>query len=216
MDWEKSTETSINSSRNNEITPNVMKKIILSLILLMFAHYHFGQTLYFTQNSFIRIFSEAPLENISATNVAGNAIIDFDHKEIAVKIPMNKFTFRNKLMQSHFNENYVESAVHPYAIFRGNIDKNIDLNTSATISVIASGTMNMHGVNKVINIEGHLVVDAPSKTVILDATFKIKLEDYNIRVPSVVMYKIAESIEVNSQFTMMPAKKTNTDISSKK
>jgi hypothetical protein len=193
-----------------------MKKYILFFVVLLDAHCQYGQTLYFTQSSFIRIFSEAPLENISATNVASNALIDFDHKEIAVKIPMNKFTFRNKLMQSHFNENYVESTVYPYAIFKGNIDKNIDLTTSAMIPVVVKGTMSMHGVNKMISIEGNLVVDAPSKTVIFDATFKIKIEDYNIKVPSVVMYKIAENIEVNSQFTMMPAKKTNNDISSKK
>jgi hypothetical protein len=44
----------------------------------------------------------------------------------------------------------------------------------------------------------------------------IKLEDYGIRVPSVVMYKIAESVEVNTQFMMIPYKKQSSDISSKK
>lgn len=193
-----------------------MKRIILSFILLLYAHYQHGQTLYFAQSSFVRFFSEAPLENITATNVVSNAVIDFDKREIAVKIPMNKFIFRNKLMQSHFNENYLESTVYPYAIFKGVIDKNIDLNTSATIPVTATGIMNLHGVNKNVAIVGQIVVDGVNKIVILDATFKIKLEDYSIRVPSVVMYKIAEDIEVNAQFTMTPAKRTSGDISSEK
>lgn len=183
---------------------------------MLYAHSQYGQTLYFTQSSFIRFFSEAPLENISATNVSGNAVIDFDKREIAVKIPINKFIFRNKLMQSHFNENYLESTLYPYAIFKGVLDKNVDLNTSATIPVIASGTMNLHGVNKMVTIEGNIVVDSPHKVINLDATFNMKLEDYGIRVPSVVMYKIAENVEVNTQFMMIPAKKQSSDISSKK
>lgn len=193
-----------------------MKKHILFFALLLYAHQHYGQNLYFSQSSFIRFFSEAPLENISATNAGGNVVIDFDKREIAVKIPMNKFIFRNKLMQSHFNENYVESAVYSYTIFRGTIDKNIDLNASATIFLTASGMMNLHGVNKNVNIEGQMVIDATNKVVILDTTFKLKLEDFNIKVPTVVMYKIAESVEVNAQFTMTPAKRTSGDITSKK
>lgn len=193
-----------------------MKKHILFFALLLYAQHHYGQNLYFSQSSFIRFFSEAPLENISATNAAGNIVIDFDKREIAVKIPMNKFIFRNKLMQSHFNENYLESTVYPYAIFKGTIDKNIDLNASATIPLTANGIMNLHGVNKNVSVEGQIVIDATNKVVILDTTFKLKLEDFSIKVPTVVMYKIAESVEINAQFTMTPAKRTSRDITSKK
>ena len=33
--------------------------------------------------------------------------------------------------------------------------------------------------------------------VILDATFTIQLKDYNIKIPKIVIYNIAEEIEIN-------------------
>ena len=154
------------------------------------------------------------MENISATNQKANAVIDFEKQEIAIKIPMRDFVFPVKLMQEHFNENYVESSQFPYATFKGFFSKKIDLSQSRKTSLSVSGTMTIHGVSKMQIIQGIITVDTPRKSVIIESDFKVRLEDYNISVPTVVIYKIAESLSVNAQFSLSPMIQGRNQISS--
>lgn len=181
-----------------------MKKTILLLSLLLLVQSLLAQKFYLSNSSKIKFFSEATLENISAINQKATAIIDFEKQEFAVKIPMRNFIFPVKLMQEHFNENYVESGQFPYATFKGFFNKKVDLSQSTNASLSVSGTMTIHGVSKMEIIQGRITVDVPYKSVILESDFKIKLEDYNIKVPTVVFYKIAEKISVNAQFILSP------------
>jgi len=90
-------------------------------------------------------------------------------------------------MQEHFNENYLESDKFPKASFSGNIGK---LNKVS----IATGTLMIHGVSNEVEVKGSLVESNDSVTI--DATFTIQLKDYDIKIPKIVMYNIAEEIEV--------------------
>ena len=92
----------------------------------MLAQSLFAQSFYLSNSSHIKFFSEAMLENISANNKKANAVIDFEKQEIAVKIPMRDFVFPVKLMQEHFNENYMESSKFPYATFKGFFSKKFE------------------------------------------------------------------------------------------
>jgi len=181
-----------------------MKKIILFFPLLLLVQSLVAQRFYLSNNSYIKFFSEAKLENISAINQKANAVIDFEKQEIAVKIPMRDFVFPLKLMQEHFNENYVESSQFPYATFKGFFSKKIDLSQSTNTSLSVSGTMTIHGVSKMEIIQGRITIDVPHKSVMLEANFNVKLEDYSIKVPTIVIYKIAEKISVNAQFALSP------------
>jgi polyisoprenoid-binding protein YceI len=90
-------------------------------------------------------------------------------------------------MQEHFNENYLESEKFPKASFSGIID---ELNKVS----IATGTLKIHGESNEVEVKGSVVVSNDS--VMIDATFTIQLKDYNIKIPKIVMYNIAEKIEV--------------------
>lgn len=190
-----------------------MKKSILLFLLLLSVQNLFAQRFYLSNSSQIKFFSEAMLENISANNQRANAVIDFEKQEIAVKIPMRDFIFPVKLMQEHFNENYVESSKFPYATFKGFFSKKIDLSQSRKTSFSVSGTMTIHGVSKMEIIQGKITVDTPHKSIIIEADFNVKLDDYNIGVPTVVMYKIAENMSVNAQFSLSPMLQVKNQIS---
>ena len=90
-------------------------------------------------------------------------------------------------MQEHFNENYLESDKFPKASFSGNIGQ---LNKVS----IATGTLKIHGESNEVDVKGSLVKSDDSVTI--DATFTIQLNDYKIKIPKIVMYNIAEEIEV--------------------
>jgi polyisoprenoid-binding protein YceI len=90
-------------------------------------------------------------------------------------------------MQEHFNENYLESDKFPKSSFSGFIGQ---LNDGA----IATGTLKIHGVANEVEVNGSL--EKTSDSLIINATFVIQLKDYKIKIPRVVMYNIAEEIEV--------------------
>jgi len=96
---------------------NIIKLLILSLLMTSKS---FGQ-LYATQSGETNFFSETPVENISGTNNTVGAILNTATNEIAVSMKMTAFNFPNKLMQEHFNENYMESEKFPTGIFKGKI-----------------------------------------------------------------------------------------------
>ena len=92
-------------------------------------------------------------------------------------------------MQEHFNENYLESDKYPTSLFYGKI---IDIKNDVTF---VEGELTIHGVTNKINTYGTLIIGT-DHVLINNVKFIIKLKDYNIKIPKIVMYKIAEEIEV--------------------
>src|SRR5687768_16374109 len=100
-------------------------RLLLTLGLLLFATLPvFAQSEIMATNvGSITFFSRAPLEDIEAQNNKAISLLDTRKNEIAVRLPVKQFQFRNKLMQEHFNENYLESEKYPHATFKGKINE---------------------------------------------------------------------------------------------
>jgi hypothetical protein len=180
-----------------------MKKRIIHLVLIFCAvtFTASAQTLYSTSNGEISFFSDAPLEDIQAVNKAVASIINADNNEIAVQMRITDFEFPNKLMQEHFNENYLESEKYPTGVFKGKIKETLDLKTAGTYKATAEGTMTIHGVTKSVTIPGTIVSNGNQLK--LDFKFPIKLEDYKIDIPTIVFNKIAEVVDVTGSMTLV-------------
>lgn len=161
--------------------------------------------LYSVKNSEFSFFSKAPLEDIEARNTKASSIINTSNRELVVRIPITQFQFNNKLMQQHFNENYLESEKFPNATFKGKINEMIDFSKSGVYEVSASGTLNIHGVDQERTIKGKLIV--AENTLNLDARFDVMLIDHKIDIPKLVFMKIAEKIAVGASINYIPYKK---------
>ena len=162
-----------------------MNKIIF-FILLLYSSNLYSQR-FITKQAEISFFSEAPVEDISAKNNKVSAVYDEETKQLVFQLNISDFIFPKPLMQEHFNENYLESDKFPKASFSAIIGM---LNEVS----IASGTLKIHGVSNEVEVRGDLVVNNDS--VMIDAIFTIQLKDYDIKIPKIVMYNIAEEIEV--------------------
>ncbi len=153
---------------------------------------------YISNSSYIRFYSEAPVENIEATNDAGKSAFNLSTGEVVFSIPIKSFTFEKSLMQEHFNENYLESDKYPNAKFVGKIhgfESTLDTWQEAK----AEGKMTIHGIEQDVTYEGRIKIDQNSME--MEAIFPIQLEDYKIKIPKVVFYNIAEIVEVTVKFT---------------
>jgi hypothetical protein len=173
--------------------------IIIGALLLTAVLPAFAQSdIYSTKEGSITFFSSAPLEDIEAKNSKAISLLNTRNNEIAVRVPIKQFQFRNKLMQEHFNENYMESEKYPHATFKGKINETIDFQKSGTYQVTSTGILNIHGVNQQRTLKGKLIINGSGMT--LDTQFDVLLVDHKIRIPKIVFNKIAEKIAVTTRF----------------
>lgn len=173
-----------------------MKKLLG--ILLVFISFSSFSQLYIAKAGETGFYSETPLENIAALNKQVTAAIKVETGDVAVKMQMTQFQFPNKLMQEHFNENYMESSKYPIGTFTGKIQEKIDFKKDGIYDITAKGIFTIHGVKQDRTIAGKLTVKGSSLTLV--ANFDVKLTDHKIDVPTIVIAKIAETISVKNTF----------------
>ena len=170
-----------------------MKKTLIFFFLCIWLYNTHAQT-YVTRNGNIGFYSKTPLEDIKAENKQVYAVIDVTNKKMAFTLLMKGFTFRKQLMQTHFNENYIESDVYPKASFSGVYTGNIDAHKNGTYQIIVNGLMSLHGVTKNIEVPATIVITGDKLSG--NAEFEMLPQDYNIKIPALVKEKIAKSILV--------------------
>jgi len=165
----------------------------------MFAQ---AQNFYATSNGETTFFSETPVEDITAVNKMGQAILNIVTNDIVVQMNMKQFDFPNKLMQEHFNENYIESDKYPKSVFKGKINEKIDFTKNGTYDVSATGDFSLHGVTKARTLKGKLEIKDKAFTFTTD--LEVALSDHKIDVPQLVFVKVAQIIKVKNRYTLTP------------
>ncbi len=178
-----------------------MRLLIVSSILFISVLTAKSQ-IYIGETSKISFFSETKVEDIDAASTTTKPVLNTVNNELAFKISNTSFRFKSALMEEHFNENYMESEKYPFSIFKGKIAEKIDYKKDGEYDATVTGKMNIHGVEKDVTIKGKVIVK--SGKILLNSKFKIKLSDYNISVPSVVTYNVAEEIEITVDATLIP------------
>ncbi len=171
-----------------------MRTLILWLI---FSSPLFAQQ-YLTKNGEVRFFSKALIEDIQAVNEKAMAVIDLDSGEFAFKIGISDFVFPNSLMQEHFNESYLESHKYPHSTFTGTIEKVNDMSQKNDLTV--RGNLIIHGISQEVTLPA--TMQQKEEGLHITSSFFVALEDYDIDIPKIMMYKIAEEIEVTVDITL--------------
>ena len=174
-----------------------MKKIIVIMTLVALTGIAFGQK-YKTTTGSISFYSKASLEDIEAKNNQVTGLLDASTNGLAFIVLVKSFEFDKALMQTHFNDNYMESDKYPKSTFEGKFTNDVDYTKSGAQNVNVSGKLTIHGVVKDVTATGTLMVSGTNIT--LKSSFKIKLEDYGIKNDKVK--NIASEIEVNVNTTL--------------
>ena len=173
-----------------------MKFTIIALafcIALIHPHAAYSQ-LYSTRAGFVGFYSKTALEDIKAENNQVYAIIDAGKQNIAFQLLLKGFTFPKELMQEHFNENYVESDKYPKATFSGAYTGDVQPTKDGVYKVTVKGNLTLHNATKAIEVTA--TIEVKSGHLVGVADFKLKPEDFNISIPSLVRDKIDKQISV--------------------
>lgn len=157
-----------------------MKNLFLAVAFIVSLGYAQNETKYKTSTGSISFFSSTTLEDIKANNNQVTALLS-SSGAVAVIVSIKSFEFDKSLMQTHFNENYMESDKFPKSTFDGKITNMADvkLNTNGTYSVTVAGKLTIHGVTKEVSEKG--TVEVSGTNITIKAKFKVKLPDYNIK-----------------------------------
>jgi len=170
-----------------------MKSVLLVLFMLLIQGVVSSQILKATAVE-LSFFSEAPFENIYAESSQGGSAIDAGSQSVYFKVAIRSFRFEKKLMQEHFNENYLESEKYPFAEFKGKIEEPVDLTVSGVHAVHVSGKLTIHNVTRDYRVAGEIAIrgDHMSAT----AEFPVSIADHKVKIPRLLIKNIAEVVAV--------------------
>lgn len=184
---------------------NILSRFAALFLLLTFSAKHMSaQEKFFTRTGKISFYSKTNVENIEAHNKTVTAVLDSKTGAVQFSVLMKGFEFPKALMQEHFNENYVESDKFPKSDFKGTVTNNSEVNYKKDGSYPAKvkGALTIHGQTKDIETTG--MVTIKEGKIALGAGFNLLIDDYNIKVPSLVRDNISKTISVQVNCPLQP------------
>ena len=123
-------------------------KLFFITLLFLSITSVYAQDVFTTSNAKASFHSKTPVEDIDGTSNKVASVLNIKTKQIYFKIQNTSFQFKEKLMQEHFNENYMESEKFPVSDFNGKFLEDIDLTKIGNYKVTIIGTLNIHGKKK--------------------------------------------------------------------
>ncbi len=183
-----------------------MKRILIAAFALMSLANSATAQKFYTKNatfSFDGTADKSP-ESIKASCNTSTVVVDAASGKVEASVQMKGFHFKNALMESHFNENYMQSAKFPKATFNGAIEgwKAEFLKKDGAVNVIMKGTMTMHGVTKNVEIRGVVTVKGGA-IVGGTASFSVVLADYQIDIPAQNLNTISKKVKIEIKMADM-------------
>ncbi len=161
-----------------------------------------AQAEYVTRSGIIRFNASTPLEDIEAENSRVNAILKPESGAFGVVLLISEFEFPRKLMQEHFNENYLESEKYPKAVFSGTIEGNCLPEPGGSAKCGISGTITLHGVGRPLTAVANLMHTGSGYR--LRSAFVIRPEAHEIKIPKLLFTKIAQEVQVEVDLVLEP------------
>ena len=187
-------------------------KLLFLLFALAFQLSVFAQERYFTKSASIVFDADGPMddiEKIHAKTTTATCVADAGSGQMEWAVNIRSFKFENALMEEHFNENYLESDKFPKATFKGYIAEpaKVKWKEDGVYPVKVQGKMTIHGVSRDIATSGKITVK--NKQISASAEIEIGLADYDIKIPSVVGFKIAKTakVAIEAKLELLPDKK---------
>ena len=180
--------------------------IVILLGMIILCSFQNKSSVYTCKNGKTDFLSDAPLEIIKASSINLTGAINISDRSFSFLLPTKTFEgFNSSLQKTHFNEDYMETAIYPNSTFKGKIIEEVDLSVPGTYKIRAKGKMYIHGVENDRIVRCDLVVT--ENKIDVKANFTVFLADHNISIPSILNQKIAEEIKLDISFTLIPTGK---------
>lgn len=174
-----------------------MRIWMLAWLMLLPSLLFSQDSLYFTRTGHIYFISHTEIIDIDANHRQVGSFLNIKTGELVFTLLMKSFEFTLPLAEEHFNENYVESEKYPRATFKGKIlnMSQDDYLVHGEHRVEVEGDLTIHGVTLRVREPGQLTV--ANGEIRASSRFSIVLDDYKIKVPSIVADRVARVIPID-------------------
>jgi polyisoprenoid-binding protein YceI len=185
-----------------------MKFLSFFSFLLLISTLNVTAQNFISRNGKVSFFSKTKIEDIKAVTNEAFSSLNTQTGALQFLVLIKGFQFKNAAMQQHFNDKeYMNSSEFPKSEFKGTITNFADINFSkdGNYPAVVEGELTMHGITNKIKTNGTITVKGGK--INSKSLFKVKLVDYNIKVPKIVTAKIAEEIKITVDCNYSPFKR---------
>jgi len=191
-----------------------MKKILF-VVLLLSLNILSAEECHVVESSknMVKFISDAPIEDFEGVTDKIDGYFYWEgqeftsESELYFEVDLNTLDTGIGLRNRHMRENYLETDKWPTTSFKGTIIKSIKRNKNS-YDVTVQGKMFIHGVSRDKTISGIIETD-DNKTYHISSNFGVKLSDYKIQIPSIMFYKIDETMKLKLDFFFKAIEKQN-------
>ena len=149
-----------------------MKKIsLLVAVLINVSLLTTAQDRYYTKTGAIIFDGKSTFDKIHALNKQAACVLDTKSGSIHFALLMKGFEFNKALMQTHFNEKYLESDKFPQSEFKGQVINNssVKYTTEGVYDATVKGKLTIHGETNDVDAAGKITITGGK--ILLASTF---------------------------------------------
>lgn len=172
----------------------MVKPLFFFLIIFGYSSSLVAQE-YITERGDVSFLSVAPMNQFEGTSDYLNGLINLELKSLDFFIDLNTLKTGIGLRDRHMRDNYLETNTYPFGEFTGQIEGDLSLPLGEAVQVTAVGDFKIHGVERPISVSGQLK-RLSDKVIELEAFFNIKLSEFDIKIPKLIFYELADEQKV--------------------
>ena len=180
-----------------------MKFVVITIFafaaFLIAEEYHVDKS---TTNE-VKFISDAPIEDFEGITDQIDGYLYFENGDFTKKsqlyfeVNLNSLDTGIGLRNRHMRENYLHTDKYSTTHFKGKITKSDKVNENES-RIVSEGTIFIHGVEQPLSVEANMIQNG--KQFNIQCRFDVKLSDFNIDIPSIMFYKIDETMDLRLNF----------------
>ena len=197
-------------------SPPVSRIFFLAYALLSFLPMNaIGQEFHVDRDADndVRFTSQAPIEEVVGVTdrIDGYVLLNGPRLEpgsapegtqLYLEVDLASLDTGLGLRNRHMRNNYLEVEEFPYAFFDATIER-VEATAAGVFRVMARGVMNIHGVERSVDIPCDVVERGEGYRV--QCVFNVLLSDFDIEIPKIMFLKLANEARLELDFTVRPA-----------
>ncbi len=155
---------------------------------------------YTSAEGYVEFVSTAPLMEFKGVSNQLHGLIDLDHNLIDCYVDLNTLETGIRRRDCDMRNSYLETNRFPFAEFTGQLTRGLEQIRADDLpaNVEASGIFTMRGIGREIAVEGTISA-GDGGGLLLEASWVIRLEDYDIDRPSVLFYELSEEQTITTR-----------------
>ena len=161
------------------------------------------------KENLVKFISNAPIEDFEGVTKNIEGIVSWqgdnpvDSSAFSLKVDLRTLDTGIEMRNRHMRDNYLETDKYPYAVYEGKLVQAEKNKEGGFFEVVVEGIMEIHGKQNPLTVSG--TVNGTGDLYEITCQAEIKLGDFDIKIPQLLIMKISEVIKLELNFYISKA-----------